>query len=89
MWPRLEEKAPDIRPKRSSQGVVVQAVRTLGRLIHVASSRHGGGLHHGTSDMVEVSTRILGRRTAPFHLSLFLTASRMVLTQDPRNTDCT
>ena len=26
-----------------------------------------------------VSTRILGRRTAPFHLSLFMTASRMVL----------
>ena len=31
----------------------------------------------------KVSTRILGRRTAPFHLSLFLTASRMVLPQDP------
>ena len=30
-----------------------------------------------------VSTRILGRRTAPFHLFLFLTASRMVLPQDP------
>ena len=30
-----------------------------------------------------VSTRILGQRTAPFHLFLFLTASRMVLPQDP------
>ena len=30
-----------------------------------------------------VSTRILGRRTAPFHLSLYLTVSRMVLPQDP------
>ena len=27
----------------------------------------------------DVSTRILGRRTAPFHLSVFLTASRVVL----------
>ena len=34
-------------------------------------------------DDITVSTRILGRRTEPFHLSLFLTASRMVLPQDP------
>ena len=38
-----------------------------------------------TSTLAEaVSTRILGRRTAPFpHLSLFLTAPRMALPQDP------
>ena len=32
---------------------------------------------------VKVSTRILGRFTAPSHLFLFLTASCMVLPQDP------
>ena len=34
-----------------------------------------------------LSTRILGRRTAPFSPSLFLTASRMVLPRDPSTID--
>ena len=50
-----------------------------------------GGLHAEVQDgyvelrrvqEVAVSTRILDRRTGPSHLSLFLTASRMVLPQD-------
>ena len=54
--------------------------------LRASASRALGRLQSAVHDTVgktwKVSTRILGRRTAPFHLSLFLTASRMVLPQD-------
>ena len=37
-----------------------------------------------SADPMVMSTRILGRRTVPFHISVFLAAPRMVLPQDPR-----
>ena len=57
-------------PRASSSG----PTRCCARHVALPTPRPGvASLGH------ELSTRILGRRTAPFHLSLFLTASRMVL----------
>ena len=69
-------RQPAPRPRGLSVAVAGDGsftVRVGGRtwLASVPSALFSGG--------AEVSTRILGRRTAPFHLALFLTASRMVL----------
>ena len=55
----------------SINGITAAACDDLGLILRTLSST------------LQVSTRILGRRTRLFHLSLFPTASRMGFTQDP------